>query len=394
MQRELPDWIDGWVEHRSNTEAPTVYNKWVAVAMIAAVLERKCFIRWDKLIYPNFYIVLVGPPAGGKGVAMGSARDMLNEMSIQIAADATTKERLAQRLQEATDNYQDRDTGETKSQSAITIFSEEFAVFLGYGNQELMPWLCDWYDCKNSWDYEVKQSADTKVKNLWLNIIGATTPELLQDVLPRESFGSGLNSRIIYVYADGRERLVIFPHLAKGQEGLWNKLLIDLQLIRTWEGEFVPDESYLMAWKDWYPKQRNFTIGNDPRMNGYVGRRPTHLHKLAMIMNASRDGEQVLTEADLKRGLEFLEEMEQTMLRAFSGIGRSRNASTTHAVLSFIRTQGEVQLSSLYDRFKFDADRDEMSSVLATIEHAHLIKIRKEEVEGKKIYVAEYLPKD
>jgi len=392
LKRELPDWIDAWVEFMSNSEAPTIYNRWVAVSMIAAVLERKVFLKWDKLIYPNFYIILVGPPAGGKGSAMTCARDILDECNIQLAADATTKEKLAIRLAESKTDFEIMGDIELYKQSAITIFSDEFTVFLGYGNQEIMPWLCDWYDCKKKWAYETKNMGDSGVTNLWLNILGGTTPELLQDVLPRESFGSGLNSRILYVYAPGRERLIVFPFAKPNQDKEIKLLSEELQQIGLLKGEFIPDETYLEVWKKWYPAQRNFTMNNDSRMAGYVGRRPTHVHKLSMVLNASRDGNLLLTSDDLERAIAFLNDMEGRMHKAFAGIGMSKSAPLTHSILSFIRMRGEVLKSELHNQFIFDANEEEMRVALATMEITKMISII--HIKEEKDFLIRYLPSD
>jgi len=133
LNLELEDWYEGWLHYMKDSEAPLLYNKWVAISMLAAVLERKVFLSWDKLIYPNFYIVLVGPPGCRKGTAMSPGRAVLDEMNVKLAADATTKEKLASRLEDATDNFEAAD-GQIYPYAAMTIFSEEFTVFLGYGN--------------------------------------------------------------------------------------------------------------------------------------------------------------------------------------------------------------------------------------------------------------------
>lgn len=375
LKRELPDWISGWLEYMSNSEAPTIYNKWVAVSLIASALERRVYLRWDKSIYTNFYIVLVGPAAlSRKGTSMGPGRDLLSEISVKVGADVTTKERLSDVLQESSDSYQD-DLGQLQTHASLTIYSEEFTVFLGYGNQDIMPWLCDWYDCKKRWSYETRHQADVSLDNIWLNIIGATTPELLQDVLPRESFGSGLNSRIIYVYADKRERVVLFPFATEGQEELWKKLSTDLQIMKLWNGEFTPTESYLEKWRDWYPQQHNIKLSEDARMSGYVGRRPTHLHKLTMVVNASRDGKMELTAEDFDRGLSILEETETRMQRTFAGVGRSGIAPIMNMVLAFVRAKGTTKFSAIQNQFKFDADKKELSLAIATLESAKLLKV-------------------
>jgi hypothetical protein len=377
LKRELPDWIDRWLMYRDNSEAPIIFSKWVAISVIAAALERKIYLVWDKYIYANFYIVLVGPPACRKNDAMGPGRDILDEVKVKIAADATTKEKLADRLQEATDNFEGTEGLGLIAHSSLTIYSEEFTVFLGYGNQDIMPWLCDWYDCRKKWNYQTRHQGEVIVDNVWLNIIGATTPELLQAILPRESFGSGLNSRIIYVYADKKEKIVLFPFATDDNDKLYNKLLSDLNLIRLTRGECKPDESYLKRWSEWYPTQDKMSFSEDARMVGYIGRRPTHLHKLAMVMNVSRSGGLLLTEQDFNRALETLEEVESNMQRAFAGIGKSSTASVMNAVLSFLRLRGEVKYSELYNQFKYDADKQAMSQIVATLEGAKLIKITK-----------------
>jgi len=336
VERLLPDWIASWKEYMSNSEAPAIYNEWVGVSMVASVLERKTYLTWDKRVYPNFYIVLVGPPGCRKGTAMTPGRTLLEEATVNIAADATTKEKLASRLQEASDNFTAMD-GQVHGYAAMTIYSEEFTVFLGYGNIELMQWMSDWYDCKDIWKYETKHQGVNEVAGVWVNLIGATTPELLQESLPRESFGGGLNSRIIYVYANKKDKLVLFPFLKPGQEKHKHSLMRDLQLIRLTNGEFKPDESYLKCWEDWYPHQHGNAM-NDDKMAGYQERRPTHLHKIAMVMNASRNADgMILTKTDFTMALDLLTRTEANMQRTFAGVGKSLMAVTMNRILKQLK---------------------------------------------------------
>ena len=389
---ELDDWYEGWLHYMKDSEAPLLYNKWVAVSMIAAVLERKVYLPWDKHIYPNFYIVLVGPPGCRKGTAMSPGRKVLDEMNVKIAADAITKEKLASRLEEATDNFETMD-GQIHSYAALTIFSEEFTVFLGYGNVELMQWLSNWYDCLDHWKYETKHQDVNEIAGVWVNLVGATTPELLQESMPRESFGGGLNSRIIYVFADKKEKLVIFPFLNKDSNiDLRESLSMDLQKLRMYSGEVIADQSYLNAWEKWYPAQQGLAIGDDDRMAGYVERRPTHIHKLAMVFNASRGGGLTLTDVDFRRAVELLEETERRMANTFAGVGKSQLSSIMNRVLQYLRNHGESKYSDLLKQFYFDADDKTMGVVVGTLERSKLIKIDRTRIEGHSdfylIYVA------
>ena len=78
-QRNLPDWIDGFMLLTENSEPPILFRKWTAIATVAAALQRKVSvdIGISLKFYPNFYIVLVGPSATGKGTAMKYAYDII-----------------------------------------------------------------------------------------------------------------------------------------------------------------------------------------------------------------------------------------------------------------------------------------------------------------------------
>ena len=98
---------------------------------------------------------------------------------------------------------------------------------------------------------------------------------------------------------------------------LYEKLNQDLQHIRMMSGEFKPQQSFLDAWEIWYPKQFNNALKNNEKMHGYLERRPTHLLKLSMIINASRNGDMKLTDEDFILSLALLEEVEVKMPQTF-----------------------------------------------------------------------------
>ena len=112
MSRQVEDWIDGYVEFTDNSESPENFRRWTAISTIAAALQRKCFVEWGTITwYPNMYIVLVGPSGARKGTAMGPAYDMLEELNIPMAANATTLQALIRRRKD-TNHTEVKDSGE------------------------------------------------------------------------------------------------------------------------------------------------------------------------------------------------------------------------------------------------------------------------------------------
>src|SRR5690242_6064987 len=80
------------------------------------------------------------------------------------------------------------------------------------------------------------------------------------------------------------------------------KLVQDLEHIANGlVGPFVLDEAALSWGTKWYAHHntvKNETLA-DERFDGYLARKRTHMHKLAMILSASRNDSRVITIEDL-----------------------------------------------------------------------------------------------
>jgi len=66
MPRIYKDWLDAYMNYGDNTEASALFRKWVGVSTIASALRRKVHLEWHARIFPNLYVVLVGPAGGRK----------------------------------------------------------------------------------------------------------------------------------------------------------------------------------------------------------------------------------------------------------------------------------------------------------------------------------------
>ena len=240
--RILPDWIDSYLKYAHNSEPPESYKLWSAISAIAACLQRKCFFNWEGVLYPNLYIVLVGPSTARKGTAMKPIQQFLRELGIKMAADETSRQKLIQRLKGSGSHSIEKSI---IIHSSLTVFSKELTVFLGYKNQELMANLCDWYDCDPSWTYATIARSDETITNVWINLMGATTPELIQLSLPIAAVGGGLTGRIIFIYEEKKGKLVLVPRKTHEEIELEQTLLNDLGKIKLLSGEIGITDGWL-----------------------------------------------------------------------------------------------------------------------------------------------------
>lgn len=372
-ERKLTDWINGYLEYTANSEAPYLYRKWTAISCVASALQRKCMLQWGTGIvwYPNMYIVLVGPSAARKGTAMGPGLDILQSVgTIKIAANSTSLQALIKRLKETNHNDPDLETGEMIFHASMTVFSKEFTVFLGYQNNAMISALCDWYDCDKRWSYETISRQTEEIVGVWVNLIGATTPDLIRLCMPIEMIGGGLTSRIIYVVADKKAKSEPYPQTTVDEEEMKIHLIHDLEKIALLAGKFKYSEAFLSAWGDWYVDNDQKPPDLGKHFQGYLGRRATHVMKLAMISSASRHGTMHLELKDLYNAIDTITEVEQTMPGVFKGVGKNPYADVMQQSITWLCTlnKPEVTVQEFYLRYQDDLDRFSLDRLIQSLE--------------------------
>lgn len=381
-ERNLTDWIDGFMQLTENSEPPRLFRKWTGISTIASALQRKVRVELglSLTIYPNFYIVLVGPPATGKGTAMKFAEDIISNVpSIRLSAQATSLQALIKRMKETNLTDLDVKTNTMTYHSSMTIFSNEFTVFLGYHNRELIAALCDWYDCHKRWSYETIKREKEEIYGVWVNILAGTTADNIQSSLPLEAIGGGLTSRIIFVNEDKREKLVIFPSASEAELELQQMLINDLEQIALMSGVFQYTEDAASLYAEWCVEADVNPPFVDRKFEGYCGRRRRHINSLAMVCSASRSNEMIITKADLARAITLLHEVELKMGTVFRGIGKSDISSLIHESIMYIQrsSDNEIPLHQFARRFEGDADKLMIDRVLSTLESMNYITVIK-----------------
>ncbi len=367
-ERHCSDWLDGFMDYTENSEPPASFRLWTGISVLSAALQRKCKLEWGSLtFYPNMYVVLVAPSGKArKGTAMGFGSELLEEISVKMAAESITREALILELKNATDNVQ-IEPGVLEFHSSLTIFAPELTVFLGYNNHQLMSDLTDWYDCRNRWIYRTKHMGVDEINGVYVTLFGATTPELVRTTLPLDAIGGGLTSRMIFVYESRKGKVVPDPFQSDEALILKQRLKVDLERIHTLKGTFKVTSSFVDKWTEWYIAQEDHPPFEDHRFAGYIERRPNHVMKLAMIVNASRSDKMIITKDDLDRAIAIIEFTERKMVHTFSGVGRSQHADVTTRVMQEVAVKKEIPMSTLLNMFYFDTDKKTLETIVETL---------------------------
>lgn len=373
MPRKLSDWLDSYMKYTENSEPPKLFHTWTAISTIAAALQRKCVMNWGHLrFYPNMYVVLCGPPGKvRKGTAMSFGRHFLSKLGVKIAAESITREALVREIRDAQDTIINEETGAMSFHSSLTVYAPELVVFLGYNQQQLMMDLTDWFDCgqgpEGTWTYRTKHQGTDDIVGVWVNMIGATTPDLLRSCLSMDAIGGGLTSRIIFVFESEKYKSCPVPFLSQAEESLGEDLYYDLEQIHLLKGQFKPSKDFIELWKTWYTESDKTQVFNDQRLAPYCERRPVHVMKLSLILNASHTDSMLVTATDLQRSIDIMEATERNMPQTFSGIGKSPHAEVLSKVMNEIGMAGEISLRELQRRFYNDADARVLDLIIQTL---------------------------
>lgn len=359
--RLLPSWLDAYLAYTAESESPEEYHLWTGISAVAGALRRKVFFNMGYFIlYPNMYIVLVGP-AGRckKSTAMRIGRSLLQAVpNIELTTDSVTRERLIQDLSQA---FKD-------GQSAMTAYSSEFASLLTSSGMDMVVFLTDIFDSPTEWSHKTKAGGTNKIKAPYLNLMGATTPDWISKAMPLDTVGIGLTSRIVFVFSNQPRIKPPFPVLSQAQIKLGEMLQQDLTAISVLDGEVRLTPDTVILYEDWYKDRiENPNPTGDNRLAGYFERKPMHLLKLAIIVSATHRDDLIITEQDLKEAMKLFDRIEIHMPKVFANVGKNPINADKDEVLEAIRFTGGMSMGQLLDKFSYALRKEELAEVLDTL---------------------------
>lgn len=394
MARHFSDWLQAYVEYAGYGEAPAYMSFWTGVSTVAGCLRRRVWINQEYFKwYPNFYIIFVAPPGVvAKSSTAGIGMQMLRKVpDIIFGPDVVTWQALISAFLDARLGFDYQDL--IHEYSAITLESSEFGNLLDPRDKDMVDLLVALWDGKQgSFTKSTKGGGDEQIINPWINLIACTTPSWIAQNFPEYMLGGGFTSRCIFVYAEQKAKLV--PYLSKvvpeGHARVREKLIEDLVEISTVPvGEYkLTDEA--MEWgSEWYKEHYGKRALNleDDRFGGYIARKQTHIHKLAMVIAASWSNSMYITAEHLQTANTMVTDLEPDMARVFSKIGKTDFSFYADRLLQYVQREGKVTYASAYKyvHTHFPAARD-FEEVVAGLIKAGFVKL--ERTSGEEFLVA------
>lgn len=373
------DFFDLYFSYIGKGEAPMIYHRWSAISMIGALLCRQYYLPFGHgYIYPNMYIMLIGPPAARKGGAMRSAKRLIQGTGFHyFGANRTSAERFLIDLQRSTlfkvnpgDPLEELENINLNEPSQLYPVAEEFADFLGVKNMNFINLLTNLWDNLPEYEHPKIHGSSIHIVKPTVNLLCATNPVSLIDTVPPEAIGQGFTSRFVVIYSNGTGNLITWPDQPSTDkiEYLVDRLkrikaVIQGPIKISAEADKILDKIY-----------KTYKGIDDSRFQFYNGRRFTHLLKLCLIISAMRCSVE-LTADDAIKANTILDAAEQVMPRALGELGRSRFSEVSNNVLEICHKEN-VSFRELWRRTAHDLDKEaELHQILKNLLTANKLQI-------------------
>lgn len=331
----------------SGNEANPTYHIFAGLSALSAITQRRIWIDLGYFkIYPNLYVVLVGPAGGRKTTAMDICCKLIDKLgTIPYTTDCVTKEKLIMdvRAEERTisdmpDLYKD-----LKVVSPTALFLTELSDFLGPSSIGMVNFLTAIYD-RDVYTYKTKNKGSEKLIGPYLTILACTTPEWITTYLRSDVISGGFSRRTLFVYEWEEGKRIPRPKITDEMVVAWNDALAHARRIGKLCGPMRWSDEAIKFYDDWY---MNMKIPTDTTIVGYYKSKHIQLIKVAMLLSLSESADMVLEVRHLQFGMELLGMAETNLLRVFQGMGRNELHAVAQKGLDYLNASPKRQVEYL-----------------------------------------------
>lgn len=417
------DFLDNYMQLVEETESPRVFHLWSALSGVAACVGRRVWLPFGFTeMYPNMYILLVGPAASRKNTAINIMQKFLRKATgVKFAQDdcAGKKQGIiaamaGQDEQEIEDDQLTQQLhtlaslapeqalkaianvvipgpkktpeGMSKNKDdkfSLYITATEFTAFTGQNNLEFIQFLTKVYDGE-PYIYRLKNKKEEFVMdNPMVNLLGGTTPTNIADSLPTTAIGEGFTSRVILVFGSRKYKSIPRPDsFDETLQQTIQKRYSEIYYNLSGELQEAPDAKQFA--NGIYERRNSLTDG---RFTYYLGRRHTHFLKIGMLFACARMSKMVEIQ-DYLQADALLTSTEKFMPDALGEFGMSPLAAASQKIVEFINFSREpVTVQMLWAFMHRDLRMHELSNVLNDLQAANRIQQTKSMITGNVVYI-------
>lgn len=381
-RRHLADWLEAFQKTFDNTEAPDKYVYWIGVGTIGTALQRN--VVFDEItfrLYPNHYIVLVGPPAVKKTTAINFGVDLLKLIpEINIGPSSVTWQYLVDilvQIQTASPEEMAK-TGQVMKESApILLPASEFGTLIDFEDRNAINFFTDCWDSPATFNKGTRMMGDQILNGPCPSIMAGTTPQWIKDNIKGATRGGGFISRCIMPYANRPRRTIAYPsqHVAVDHSENLSRLAHDLSCISTLRGNYRMTPEAMKIGTEWHrdTNEANYNKGTVDDSDNWANRRYSHVHKLAMILAASRRDELLITKDDFEEAVRRVEEVHNDFNLVFALLDQRKETKGAREIENYLLGKEKVLYSVLVSDMRTKFTKREIADAVDVLIASKLV---------------------
>lgn len=359
------NYLHQYLQYNQCNEAHTNYHIWSAFVGLASTIGRRVWIDYGhQWIYPQLYVVLVGPPGNRKSTAMLIQKRMLREVGgTNFAAQLESREGLIKQMaeNEVAFDY----NGKAKTYMPLTICVGELKDFLGVSMVNMINFTTAVWD-QDYYDYKTRNKEDIIIQNPYLCILACDTPAWITANLRNDIISGGFSRRTLFVYETSKRCEIPFPSVTPEQLAAWEWCCKHLVKLQNVVGQFIWSSAARARFEKWYLYDKKDEIPKDTALFGYFDSKHIMVLKIAMLLAlCEEEPVLVIEERHLDGAMGFLALAEKNLPIVFQGLGRNElNAVTNKAIELLHMAHGPMREKDLRAALWQDAKGWELDEIM------------------------------
>ena len=420
--------LQKWQFYMKDSTAPDSYIDFGFFYMIAAALQRRVYLGSDEMpLFPNQYIIFVGPPAIGKGLVLLPIAGILKEhkmrpnfavdtpkkegtidpvaaqallqefqaqnphlekeingatnpkrlderLMIPIAADATTYEALlrAHSFALRTGHYTNPSSllkNGMYSHSSLCFCLEEISSLFRKHTEDTTNYLIKAYDCQN-YTYDAKTPGlSDRILSPCLNFLGGTQPAFISKIFKDSLLTEGFASRTWFIneVAPRSYRYDMFT-FSEEQKQARRELVAHVgELVKLFGRVTQTPAAYafMKQYVETILPDRNLRPNKSPKLEHYYGRKKVHVEKLALAIHFADNLDMTIDISSYQQAVERLNKIELTMADTLNVGGRNPLGGVGEKIIRYLIKEGPMTFSSIWREFVDEANEKEIVEVIS-----------------------------
>jgi len=309
--------------YTSGNEAHPTYHTFCSLVALSSIISRRVWLDMSYFtIYPNLYVVLVGPPGNRKSSAMSLTKSLLRELAvIPFSGECISKEKLVEDMVEQERQIEGLDA-KYKNQriySPMTAIVTELSEFLAISQANMIGFLTDVYD-QEFYEHKTKNKGTAVVNGPFLNLLACTTPAWITTYLRSDIISGGFSRRTLFVFETEKNSRNPFPKVTPEMAQALSRVVKHANKLLNVKGPFVWSEEAREFYSDWYIK---LEMPKDENLIGYYDTKHIQMLKVAMLVALSESFDLILEKRHILAALELLSLCERNLARVFQSMGKN-----------------------------------------------------------------------